>query len=37
VEANAKLIEGVLLEVAAKFGVELAAVDRPAATSAPIR
>jgi HEPN domain-containing protein len=37
VETTAQLIEASLLEAAGRFGVDLAAVDKPAATSAPIR
>lgn len=37
VEANAKLIEATLTEAARRFGVDLAAVDKPATTSSPIR
>ena len=37
VEATASNIESTLLEVAERFGVDLDATDRPAATSAPIR
>jgi HEPN domain-containing protein len=37
VEATAKTIEAILVEAAARFGVDLAAVDKPAATSTPIR
>jgi HEPN domain-containing protein len=37
VEATAKNIEAVLLEVAGRFGVDLDAIDKPAATSSPIR
>jgi len=37
VEATAKTIEATLIEAAQRFGVELAAVDKPAASSSPIR
>lgn len=37
VEATADAIEATLLEAAARFGVDLAAVDKPATTSSPIR
>jgi HEPN domain-containing protein len=37
VEANAQIIEAALTEAADRFGVDLAAVDKPAATSSPIR
>jgi HEPN domain-containing protein len=37
VEATAKSIEAALIEAAGRFGVDLAAADKPAATSAPIR
>jgi HEPN domain-containing protein len=37
VEATAKTIEATLIEAAARFGVDLAAVDKPAAASSPIR
>jgi HEPN domain-containing protein len=37
VEATVKSIETALTEAAERFGVDLAAVDKPAATSSPIR
>jgi HEPN domain-containing protein len=37
VEATAEAIEATLLEAASRFGIDLAAVDKPATTSAPIR
>jgi HEPN domain-containing protein len=37
VETTIKAIETTLNETAARFGVDLAAVDKPAATSSPIR
>lgn len=37
VEVTAKRIEGTLLEVARRFGVDLDAADKPAANAAPIR
>ena len=37
VEASAEQIEAALTEAARGFGVELDAVDKPAATSSPIR
>lgn len=37
VEAIAKRIEGTLLEIARRFGVDLDAADKPAANATPIR
>lgn len=37
VDATADAIEATLLEAAARFGVDLAAIDKPATTSSPIR
>ena len=37
VETTAKAIEAALIEAAERFGVDLAAVDKPAATSSPVR
>jgi HEPN domain-containing protein len=37
VEVTANNIDGTLIEVARRFGVNLDAVDKPAATSSPIR
>jgi HEPN domain-containing protein len=37
VEATAKLIEAALRDIAARFGVDLEAIDQPAAHSSPIR
>lgn len=37
IEATAKNIEATLLDVAARFGVDLDVVDKPARTSSPIR
>lgn len=37
VEATARRIEGTLLEVARRFGVDLDATDKPAANATPIR
>jgi HEPN domain-containing protein len=37
VEATAKIIEATLIETAQRFGVDLAAVDKPAASCSPIR
>jgi hypothetical protein len=37
VEATVQRIEGALLEVARRFGVDLDVADQPAASAAPIR
>ena len=37
VDATIELIETALLDIAARFGVDLDAADRPAARSSPIR
>lgn len=37
VEATTKIIEAALIEAAERFGVDLDAIDKPAASSSPIR